>query len=104
MSFRLRLGHRGPLTPRSMFIDVPQALMNSESATVRRSATILIVLAGSLITTSLVRAAELTVLSPQAMRPALSVLVPKFERVSGNQVTVSYSSTSIFTKEIQDGK
>lgn len=47
--------------------------------------------------------AELTVLSPQAMKPALSDLIPQFEHSSGNQVTISYASTSQLVKEIEDG-
>jgi len=58
----------------------------------------------SLVATSLVHAAELTVLSPQAMKPALTDLIPQFERSTGNQVTIFYSSTSALVKEIQDGK
>ena len=58
----------------------------------------------SLTTTNLAHSAELTVLSPQAMKPALSDLIPQFERSSGNQVTISYSSTSALVEEIQDGK
>jgi len=44
------------------------------------------------------------VLAPQALKPALSDLIPQFERSSGNQVTISYSSTSALVTEIQDGK
>jgi molybdate transport system substrate-binding protein len=48
--------------------------------------------------------AELTVLSPQAMKPALSDLIPQFEHSSGNQVTISYAPTSQLVKEIEGGK
>ena len=47
--------------------------------------------------------AELTVLAPQAHRPALAVS-PQFERSSGNQVPISYSSNSALVTKIQDGK
>lgn len=56
-----------------------------------------------LAATNLVQAAELTVLSPQAMKPALTDLIPQFERTTGNQVSIYYSSTSALVKEIQDG-
>jgi molybdate transport system substrate-binding protein len=49
-------------------------------------------------------AGELTVLSPQAMKPALSDLIPQFESMSGNTVSIYYSSTSALVKEIEDGK
>ena len=48
--------------------------------------------------------ADLTVLSPQAMKPALTDLIPQFEHASGNKVTISYASASQLVKEIQDGK
>ena len=48
--------------------------------------------------------AELTVLSLQAMKSALSDLIPQFEHSSGNQVRISYASTSLLVEEIQDGK
>jgi molybdate transport system substrate-binding protein len=51
-----------------------------------------------------VHAAELLVLSPQGMMPALSEVVPLFERSSGHQVTVSYSSTTEIFAAIQRGK
>src|SRR5512139_4060343 len=51
-----------------------------------------------------VHAAELTLLSPQAMKPALSELIPQFERSSGTQVTIFYASGSTHVKNIQDEK
>jgi molybdate transport system substrate-binding protein len=62
------------------------------------------VVASSLITASIALAAELKVLSPQAMGPALNDLVPQFERSSGIQVTISYATASVLVKEIEDGK
>lgn len=59
---------------------------------------------GALQIANIARAAELTVLSPQAMKPALKDLIPQFERSYGYHVTVSYASTSVLLKEIEDGK
>ena len=56
------------------------------------------------LTVSLANGIELTVLSPQAMKPALSELIPQFERGTGHQVTVIYSSTAAHIKEIEDDK
>ncbi|MGB8893730.1 MAG: substrate-binding domain-containing protein [Pseudolabrys sp.] len=56
------------------------------------------------MTASIAHAAELKVLSAQAMRPALNDLVPQFERSSGIQVTISYAPTSALVKDIEDGK
>ena len=67
-------------------------------------AALAVVVAGSLMTASIAHAAELKVLSPQAMRPALNELVPQFERSSGIQVTISYVTASALVKEIEDGK
>src|ERR1035437_8075559 len=78
--------------------------MSRASRKLRQTITALAVVAGSLMTASIAHAAELKVLSPQAMKPALSDLIPQFERSSGNQVTISYSSTSALVNEIQDGK
>ena len=78
--------------------------MAKRSAMLRQSITALAAIVASLMATNLVHTAELTVLSPQAMKPALSDLIPQFERSSGNQVTISYSSTSTLVTEIQDGK
>ena len=57
----------------------------------------------SLINVDLAHTAELTLLSPRAMRPVLSDLVPQFERSSGDKVTISYATTSTLVKEIEDG-
>jgi molybdate transport system substrate-binding protein len=78
--------------------------MAKRSAKLRQSITALPAMVGSLMTANSVHTAELTVLSPQAMKPALSDLIPQFESSSGNQVTISYSSASALVKEIQDGK
>lgn len=78
--------------------------MAKRSAKLRQSITALAAIVGSLMATNLVHTAELTVLAPQALKPALSDLIPQFERSSGNQVTISYSSTSVLVTEIQDGK
>jgi molybdate transport system substrate-binding protein len=80
------------------------ASMAKRSAKLGQSIKALAVIVGSLMATNLVHTAELTVLSPQAMKPALSDLIPQFERSSGNQVTISYSSTSAIVTEIQNGK
>ena len=60
--------------------------------------------AASLMTASIAHAAELKVLSPQVMRPALNDLVPQFERSSGIQVTIFYATASALVKEIEDEK
>ena len=65
-------------------------------------ATLAAVVSGILM--SFAHAAELHVLSPQAMKPALNDLVPQFERSSGIQVTISYATTSALVREIEDGK
>jgi molybdate transport system substrate-binding protein len=78
--------------------------MAKRSAKLRQSITALVAMVVSLMAANLAHAAELTVLSPQAMKPALTDLIPQFERSSGNQVSISYSSTSALVKEIQDGK
>src|SRR5690349_3091937 len=49
-------------------------------------------------------AADLKVLSPHAMRPALNDLVPEFERSSGHRVIVYYATTSSLVKDIEAGK
>ncbi len=49
-------------------------------------------------------AAELTLFSPQAMKPALSELIPQFERSSGSRVTVFYAPSSTHVKNIEEGK
>jgi molybdate transport system substrate-binding protein len=78
--------------------------MAKRSAKLRQFIAALAAIVGSLMTTNLVHAAELKVLSPRAMKPALSDLIPQFERSSGNRVTISYSSNSAFVTEIKDGK
>jgi len=78
--------------------------MAKRSAKLRQSITALAAIAGSLMATNLVHTAELMVLAPQALKPALSDLIPQFERSSGNQVTISYSSNSALVTEIQDEK
>ena len=77
--------------------------MSRASGKLRQSIAALAV-AGSLMTASIAHAAELKVLSPQAMRPALNDLVPQFERSSGIQVRISYATTSALVREIEDGK
>jgi molybdate transport system substrate-binding protein len=79
--------------------------MSRASGKLRQSITALaVVVAGSLMTDSIAHAAELKVLSPQAMKPALNDLVPQFERSSGIQVTIFYASASALVKEIEDGR
>jgi molybdate transport system substrate-binding protein len=78
--------------------------MAKRSAELRQSISALVAIVGSLMVINLAHTAELTVLAPQALKPALSDLIPQFERSSGNQVTISYSSTSALVTEIQDGK
>ena len=56
------------------------------------------------LTASGAHAAELTLLSPQAMKPALSELIPQFEHSSGSRVTVFYASSSTHVKNIEEGK
>jgi molybdate transport system substrate-binding protein len=74
------------------------------SAKFRSHITALAVVVSSLVPTCLAHTAELTILSPQAMKPALSDLIPQFERSSGNQVTIFYSSASGLVREIEGGK
>jgi molybdate transport system substrate-binding protein len=79
--------------------------MSRASGKLRQSiGALAVVVAGSLMTASIAHAAELKVLSPQAMRPALNDLVPQFERSSGIQVTISYATASALVREIEDGK
>jgi molybdate transport system substrate-binding protein len=78
--------------------------MSSRSKDLRQVVAELGATLGFLLTVNFACAAELTVLSPQAMKPALSDLIPQFERSSSNRVTISYSSTSELIKEIRDGK
>ena len=70
----------------------------------RRFMTALAALWSFLIVANPGQTAELTVLSPQGMMPALSDLIPQFEHSSGHQVTVFYSSTAAIVDEIQNGK
>ena len=78
--------------------------MSRPSRKLRQSIAASVVVAGSLITANITDAAELKVLSPQAMRPALNDLVPQFERFSDIQVTIFYATASALFKEIKDGK
>ena len=79
--------------------------MSLASGKLRQSiAALAVVMAGSLMTASIAHAAELKVLSPQVMRPALNDLVPQFERSSGIQVTIFYAIASALVKEVEDGK
>ena len=78
--------------------------MLGTSGKLRRSITALAVLVtGSLITASVTHAAELKVLSPQAMKLVLDDLIQQFERSSGNQVTISYATASALVREIEAG-
>src|ERR1017187_2205858 len=78
--------------------------MAKRSAKLRQSITALAAIVGSLMATNLVHTAELTVLAPQALKPALSDLIPQFERSSGIQVTIFYAAASALVKEIEDRK
>jgi molybdate transport system substrate-binding protein len=49
-------------------------------------------------------AADLQLLSPNAMKTVLNDLIPRFEQASGHRVTVSYATASTLVKEIGDGK
>ena len=48
------------------------------------------------------QATELTLLAPQAMKPALSELIPRFEHSSGNKVAVVYAAGATHVKNILD--
>ena len=78
--------------------------MSRASRKLGQSVAALAMVAASLMTASIAHAAELKVLSPQVMRPALNDLVPQFERSSGIQVTISYATAVALVKEIEDGK
>ena len=78
--------------------------MSNASANLRQFIVALGTTLGFLAAANCADAGELTVLSPQAMKPALSDLIPQFERMSGNKVSIYYSSTSALVKEIEDGK
>ncbi len=49
------------------------------------------------------RAADIAVLSANALRPALQELVPKFQKASGHNVTVSYATLGVITERIRKG-
>ncbi len=69
----------------------------------RPIAALAVLVTGSLMTASIAHAAELKVLSPQVMKPALDELIPQFERSSGNQVMISYATAPALVKEIEAG-
>ncbi len=48
-------------------------------------------------------AAEIKVLSTTAVKEALTELTPQFEKTSGHQLTVTWSSSSIIRKQIPEG-
>jgi molybdate transport system substrate-binding protein len=56
----------------------------------------------SLVATA--NAAEVRLLSPQAMRPVLSELIPQFERSSGHKVTIDYGSAASLTQRVEKGE
>ena len=58
--------------------------MSNASWKLRQSSAALAAVAASLTTARIAHAAELKVLSAQAMTPALNDLVPQFEQSSGN--------------------
>ena len=82
---------------------MPERLWHNPARRLRPSITAIAAMWG-VMSANIAIGAELTVLSPQAMKPALSDLISQFEHSSGNQVTISYASTSQLVKEIQDGK
>jgi molybdate transport system substrate-binding protein len=49
-------------------------------------------------------AAEVKLLSPQAMQPVLSELIPQFERSSGHKVAVDFGSAASLTQRIENGE
>jgi len=69
----------------------------------RPIAALAVLVTGSLMTASIAHAAELKVLSPQVMKPALDELIPQFEQSSGNQVMISYATAPALVKEIEAG-
>lgn len=78
--------------------------MTVTSGKLRPSITALAVLiTSSVMAASIAHATELKVLSPQVMKPVLDDLTPQFERSSGNQVMISYATTSALVKEIEAG-
>jgi molybdate transport system substrate-binding protein len=66
-------------------------------------ATILAVGTWFLTAIGIANAADLKILSPQVMRSVLDEIVPRFERLSGNQVTISYATTSSQVDKIEAG-
>jgi molybdate transport system substrate-binding protein len=56
------------------------------------------------VQTSLVEAAEIKVLSAEAMKPAFDELVRDFERVSGDKVTVAYATAGVIGNRIRGGE
>lgn len=78
--------------------------MSPASENLCRSVAALAVLVGCLVTASVSHAVELKVLASRAMRPALSLLIPQFERTSGIQVTTVYAGASALVKEIEAGE
>jgi molybdate transport system substrate-binding protein len=81
-----------------------QAFLKVAVARVSKKLLVIALAVGSLAPTGLTEAAELTLLSPRIMKPALSDLIPEFERSSGQQVTISYISASVLVREIEEGK
>lgn len=82
-----------------------KTLMSRASEKLSQSiAALAVLVTGSLMTGNIAHTAELKVLSPQAMRPALNDLVPQFERSTGIQITIFYATASTIVKEIEDGK
>jgi ABC-type molybdate transport system substrate-binding protein len=49
-------------------------------------------------------AAELKVLSPEAMKPALQELTATFEKESGNKVTVEYAPVEAIHKKVENAE
>ena len=61
----------------------------------RPIAALAVLVTGSLMTASIAHAAELKVLSPQVMKPALDELIPQFEQSSG-EIAKRESISNIF--------
>jgi molybdate transport system substrate-binding protein len=57
-----------------------------------------------LILVGIASAAEVKLLSPQAIRPVLSELIPQFERSSGHKVTVDFGSAASLTQRLENGE
>ena len=78
--------------------------MTRASGMLRRPIAVLATIVTSFLpANSSAHAAELKILSPQVMRSVLDEIVPRFERVSGNQVTISYATSSALVDEIEAG-